>query len=51
MLDGWTIVGVVRVEDDAAGVDLGPDVAVGEQHADTVARRRTGACGGAWTTV
>ena len=36
MLDGWIIACVERVEPDAAGVDLGPDVAVAEQHGPTL---------------
>ena len=32
MLLGWIIVGVPRVQADPSGLDLGPDVAVGEQH-------------------
>ena len=46
MLDGCTIVGLERVEVDPAGVELGQDVAVGEQHGATLAHRQ---CVRAWT--
>ena len=40
MLDGWTIVGSHGSRTHPAALDLGPDVAVGEQHGHEGTRRR-----------